>query len=157
MTAQNDLKEWVREHKVCWELLPYFEYNQSKKIQVGFELDLYAQHLPEVKADPGCMECQELFKKLQQIARLALPTEFRPTRYEIGPFDASFHIRRETNMKSEVQLRMLIIHREDLFNPVDDCERKCSAEIQQKLKDLGVQSRVWLTRRAKKTEPLQGS
>ena len=146
--SEPDLKEWIRQHKVCSELLPYFEMHESKKVQVGFELHLYAQHSPGVMANPGCKECQEVYKHLQQIARLALPQEFRPTRYEIEPFDASFHIRKETKMKSEVQLTMLIIHREGFFNPVDDCERRCLAEIQQKLKEIGVQSKIWLERRA---------
>ena len=152
--SESDLKEWIRQHKVCSELLPYYEMNAGRKVQVGFELHLYAQHAPGVKANPGCSECQEVYKHLQQVAQLALPQEFRPTRYEVEAFDASFHIRRETNMKSEVQLSMLIIHREDFFNPVDDCERRCSAEIQQKLNELGVQPRVWLARRAQEKEPL---
>ncbi len=148
MTTQNDLNEWIREHKVCWELFPYYALGRGGRIQIGFELDLYAQHLPWVKTNPGCKECEEVFKKLEEIARLALPTEFRPTRYDIQPFDASFHIRPETKLKQEVQLTMLIIHREGYFDPLDECERRCAAEIQQHLKNLGVQSKVWSQMRA---------
>jgi len=117
--------------------------NGNTKIQVGYELDLYAQHDPGVKADPGCHECRDLHDILKILAIQVLPKENRPSRYQIEEFDAAFHIRPETNLKVEVVLKMLIIHREDFFAPVDLCEQKCSAEIQRNLARLGVQPKVW--------------
>lgn len=147
MNEDLDLKEWVKKHKVCWELLPHQAVMGSKIIQVGFELYLYAQHLEGAKPSPGCEECYELYKKLHEIALLTLPTENRPTRYEITPFDSAFHMRPKNRLKTEVQLMLLIIHRTEYMNPVDDCEVKCSAEIQKKLKEMGVQMKIWQEKR----------
>ena len=142
-TQNSELQSWIREHKVCWELLPHWMSDRGNRVQVGFELNLFAQHGPSVLASPGCPKCQDLFRVLQQIAQAALPTENRPTRYEICPFDSSFHLRPETRMKNEVQLTLLLIHRENVLDPVDDCEHKCATEIEERLKELGAQRRVW--------------
>lgn len=146
MSEMTTLKEWIQEHKVCWELLPYYMMSEGKKVQIGYELYLYAQHALNVKADPGCALCQKIFGELQQIAHLALPKEFRPTTFQIVPFDAAFHLRPETRMKNEVQLVLQIVHREGFFNQVDDCERRCSQEIENNLRELGVRSKAWPAR-----------
>lgn len=137
------IRAWIRRHKVCWELLPYRVSLRGSSAQVGFELNLYAQHEPASFASPGCPKCQEVFHTLQQIAHLVMPQESRPTRYEISPFDSSFHLRPENKMRNEVQLTMLLIHRDNLFDPLDECERKCATEIEKNLKELGAQSRAW--------------
>ena len=148
MRTQTDLIEWIQQHKVCWELVPYYAIGRAGKIQVGFELDLFAQFESGAKPNPGCKQCEEVFHNLAEIGRLALPTDFRPTRYDFQQFDASFHLRTETKLKPEIQLTILIIHREGFFNPVDECERKCATEIQQRLKNMGVQRKVWSQRTA---------
>ncbi len=152
MNTPTDFTKWIQEHKVCWELFPYYAMDNGERIQIGFELDLYAQHLPSVVADPGCKECEVVYKNLEQIARLALPTEFRPTKYDIQQFDASFHLRPETKLKPEIQVTILILHREGFFDPVDECERKCTDEIQKNLKNIGVQRKVWSQRTAQIAE-----
>jgi len=140
----SDIRQWIREHKVCWELSPYLIMKDDIKIQVGFELHLLAQHIPGENANPGCAKCQEIFVILQRLARIVLPKEIRPTQYEITSFDGSFHLRRENRMKEEVQLTLLITHRNGFFNPVDDCEQRCAGEIEKNLKDLGAQHGIWL-------------
>lgn len=143
MTQETPLIEWIAEHKVCWELLPYHVMSGGRRTQVGYELYLYAQHSTSVKADPGCIECQKVYTKLQQIAHLALPKEFRPTTYHIMPFDGAFHMRTETRMKYEVQLTLQIIHREGFLNQVDECERKCADEIERNLREMGARVKAW--------------
>jgi hypothetical protein len=147
MNEELELKKWIVLHKVCWELLPHQTVVDGKIIQLGFELHLYAQHFQGVRANPGCEECYELYKKLPEIALQVLPVENCPTRYEITPFNSSFHMRPKNNLKTEVQLMLLIIHRTNYMNPVDDCEVKCSAEIQKKLKEIGVQMKIWRQKR----------
>lgn len=143
MAENLELREWIQKHKVCWELLRHNILNKGKILQVGFELYLYAQHTEGTEPSPGCEECYELYKKLREIALQVLPVENRPTRYEITPFDSSFHMRSKNDIKTEVQLMLLIIHRSEYLNTVDDCERKCSTEIQKNLKHLGVQLKIW--------------
>ena len=79
----------------------------------------------------------------------AFPRDERPTRYEIEPFDVSFHLRSESAWTPEVQLAVHIIHGERYLRPVDDCDRRCAAEIQANLRRLGVQPQRWSEGRAR--------
>ena len=148
MSTPETLRQWVGEHKVCWEVSPLVEMerhpNQAPaRVQVGFELQLYGEHAEGVTPSPGCPECQTLYEKLRAIALFTLPTEQRPSRYELSGFDSSFHLRPESNWVPEVQLTIRIIHGSDYFKGIDDCEKKCAEEIQGQLRALGAQPKVW--------------
>lgn len=143
MNSETNLPKWIQEHKVCWDAAPLSALHNGMTIQVGFELHLYAQHEDSVLANPGCSKCQKIFEVLQEIAQRVMPTEQRPSRYEIAPFDASFHLRPENHLREEVQLTIQVLHRQEYFDPVDECEKKCLAEMEKKLSQLGVQSKSW--------------
>src|SRR3989304_5625483 len=87
-------------------------------------------------------ECWDVYEKLRAIALFALPRQHRPTRHEIAPFDASFHLWPESKWVPEVQLTLEIVHRRDYLRPIDDCEQKCAREIQARLRVLGARSRA---------------
>lgn len=145
---EQTLREWVAQHKVCWELSPLVEQdrhpNQAPtRIQVGFELQLFAQHAEDAKPSPGCPECVTLYERLRAIAVFTLPKEQRPSRYELSPFDSSFHLRPESGWVQEVQLTIRIIHGSDYFRGIDDCEKTCVEEIQGQLRALGAQPKAW--------------
>jgi len=38
------LRAWIREHRVCWELIPRVEVHQHERVRVGFDLTLLARH-----------------------------------------------------------------------------------------------------------------
>lgn len=137
------LKEWVRQHRVTWELGPWRELVEHAPATVGFELRLFGQHGPDVHADPGCAECVALHGKLRAVALAAFPKEHPLTQYEIEPFDSSFHLRPDAEWTPEVQLTVHIVHREGYLRPVDECEKRCAEEIQQALRALGVQPKTW--------------
>lgn len=141
--TEATLRGWVREGRVTRELANFSEQVEHSRVNVGFEVRLFAQHSEDAKVDPGCEDCQRLFNRLRTIALSVLPKEHRPTRYDIDSFDSSFHHRPESHWASEVQLTMRIEHRDDHFREVDECERRCSQEIQQGLEALGVQLRSW--------------
>jgi hypothetical protein len=148
------LKEWVGQHRVTWELGPWQELVEHRPTTVGFELRLFGQHAPQAHPLPGCQECVSLHGKLRAIAAAAFPEERRPTEYEVEPFDASFHLRPESEWTPEVQLTVHIVHRHGYLRPVDECEKRCAEEIQKALRALGVQPKSWSdTRRAVRPEP----
>lgn len=148
MAMEDTLRRWVGEHKVCWEIGPLVELDQHPgktpvRVQVGFELRLFARHSEGVQADPACRECTSLFERLRALAVFTLPKEHRPTRYEIAPFDNSFHMRPESQWVPEVQLTLRLIHEHGYLEPVDDCEKRCAEEIQGRLRALGAQPKAW--------------
>ena len=148
MAEEQTLREWVAQHKVCWELSPLVELVQRPtdspaRVQVGFELQLYGEHVEGIKPSPGCAQCVTVYDRLRSIALFALPKEQRPSRYDLSPFDSSFHLRPESDWVPEVQLTIRIIHGSDYFNGIDDCEKRCADEIQGQLRALGAQPKAW--------------
>ena len=143
METEATLKEWVRQQRVTWELGSWQELVDHRATTVGLELRLFGRHEPHVHASPGCRECVSVFERLRAIALAAFPKEHRPTKYEVEPFDASFHLRPESEWKPEVQLTLHIVHREGYFRPLDECEKRCAEEIQKALRSLGVQPKSW--------------
>ena len=148
MEAQATLAHWVREHRVTWEIGPLQELVDYRPATVGFELRLFGRHDPGLKASPGCQACLVLHQRLRAIAAAAFPRDERATRYEIDPFDGSFHLRPETEWADEVQLSVRIVHRDGYLRPLDECEKRCADEIQSALRRLGAQQRVWSDARA---------
>ena len=154
METEATLQEWVRQHRVTWELGAWQESVEHRVTTVGFELRLFGRHEPHVHASPGCSECVLVFERLRAIALAAFPKEHRPTKYEVEPFHAALHLRPESEWKPEVQLTLHIVHREDYLRPLDECEKRCAEEIQKALRGLGVQPRSWSdTRRGVSPEP----
>lgn len=141
----DEVRSWIREHRVCWELAPRCELHDHGRIQVGFNLTLLARHPPSPTAEPGGEECYRHYQALRQIARLVLPKEIHPTRCELSPFDASHHLRPETRWTPETELTVEITHRDATFGDVDGDERGCVAEIQEGLRQLGARPGVWST------------
>jgi hypothetical protein len=142
------LRELVRQHKVCWEVWPEYHLDRrGKKIQIGFELDLFGtHHLPKQLPEPGCVECQRVYAGLKRIAQWIMPKEERDSRYEIGVFDSSIHYTARRKLRGDVTLVIKILHREGFDRPTDACEVKCLNEMEEKLKELGAQKGIWIER-----------
>lgn len=135
---ESCLKDIVRRHRIVYEVWPELSYMTGHQVQVGFELELYGVHEHPEGAVPGCPECQRTFRDLRRLAGAIMPAEGRPTDYKLQPFDRSFHLSPERKFANEVRLTMRIQHRHDYQDPVDDCERRCLAEMRDRLERLGV-------------------
>ena len=149
MQSKGDLEQWIREHRVTWELGSWQELVDHRPLAVGFELRLYGQHPPRAYPPPGCEKCAAVYDGLRAVAQAALPREHRPSQYDIRPFDAALHLRPDAEWAPEVQLTVHIVHRDGYLSPVDECEKRCAQEIQRNLKQLGVQERTWSEYRAR--------
>lgn len=161
---QRELREFIRDHQVCWETRPITAILGDDPRQVGFELELRAVHGPSShKPKPGCPECQRLFQELRKLAEAIFPHEHRPSRYEIRPFDHSFHLdpsrgfRPEVALRPEIVLRIEILDRKDYFQPDEACEISCLKEMEQSLKELGARKGRWvkLKKSRRKSAPVR--
>jgi hypothetical protein len=141
----NALRAWIEEHRVCWELAPRVELHDHQRVQVGLDLTLLARHPPAEIDAPGCDECYRHYETLREIAVRAHPNGIHPTQFAFSAFDGAHHMRPETHWAPEVQLTIEITHRADTFGGVDDDQRRCGAEIEEALRQLGVRPRVWST------------
>ena len=138
------LAELVSRFRVCWEVWPEYAYVEQERRQVGFVLELYGTHEPGVEhPEAGCDECLRVFTALQTIAEGVLPQEHRPSRYDMGAYDQSIHYAPKRATRPDVVLPIKIIHREGFERPVDECERLCLKEIEQRLRELGAGEGRW--------------
>ena len=138
------LKDLIHKHKVCYEVWPENLAVTGQLVKVGFDLELEGTHEHlENRVLPGCLHCEEVYKDLERIAEWIMPTEERPTTYEIQPFDRAIHYAPRRKLRSEVSLNIKIIHRHGFDQPVDDCEQMCLKEMRRKLAELGVKEGDW--------------
>lgn len=140
----KELKDLIHRHKVCYEVWPENLAVSGQLVKVGFDLELEGTHEhPGNGVLPGCPHCEEVYKDLERIAEWIMPTEERPTTYEIQPFDRAIHYAPKRKLRSEVSLNIKIIHRHGFDQPVDDCEQMCLKEMRRKLAELGVKEGDW--------------
>jgi hypothetical protein len=145
MDTSEALRSWIVEHQVCWEVSPSFEFHAGRKIQVGFEVTLFARRPEALKDDPGDPVAEEIYGKLRELVLQALPQGIHPSRCDFAPFEATLHLRPERQWVPEVELRLQIVHRDSTFGEVDEDERRCADQIQDALTRLGARPRVWST------------
>jgi hypothetical protein len=152
MTNETSLRDWIGAHRVCFEVSPHYELYHHDRLQVGFELALFARPSKSASADPGGPEAGCLFERLKEIAAAVMPSG---TEYAILPFDTSFHLRTASSWQPEVQLVVEILHGAT-FSPVDEQERRYAREVRQALLRLGAQEGTWseIAAAARRTEVL---
>lgn len=137
------LAQLVRKYRVCWEVWPEYSSVQGAAKQTGFELELIGTHPPSVgHMSPGCVECRLVFSALVDIAEAIIPTDRRDSEYPIDGFDQSLRYAPERNNRPDVTLKIRIQHRSG-FGPVDDCERRCLLEMEERLRQLGAPQKSW--------------
>src|SRR5881396_608543 len=69
----DGMRAWIREHQVCWELSPRVEFDQHRRVQVGFDLTLLARHPEGLGDGPGCETCRRHYETLREIALARVP------------------------------------------------------------------------------------
>jgi hypothetical protein len=132
----KELLEIAQKHTVDYQVWPHYDMVAGREVMDGFDLELHGTHdHGKTRLAPGCPVCVDTFQDLHRIAEWILPKDWRPSQYEIPPFDSSLHA--SPNETFEVVLTIKIEHRHDFDQPVDDCEKRCLAEMQEKLNALG--------------------
>lgn len=135
-----ELAKLVEKHTVKYEVWRHWEIYDGKRVLVGFDLELHGTHdHGHTSLTPGCEHCQSTYRDLRSLAERVLPTEERPTGYDIEPFDNALHS--EARGPDEVVLVVRIHHRKSYFDPIDDCEERCLKEMEDRLRSFGAQGR----------------
>ncbi len=132
---------WAAEHKAAWEIEPFFETHGGARVQVGFELDLYAR-VPAGKAycEP---DLEALWDRLRAIAESLLPSLGDDARIEVDAFEAADRFRPETQFAAEVLLQARLVRAGDFFAAVGGEARGEVRSIEQRLAELGLRARSW--------------
>ena len=136
---KEELEQLVKKHTVCYEVFPDSLIVEGEPRKVGFELELFGTHdYGASRLTPGCDLCVHTFADLRRIAEWIIPREPHDSKYEIQPFDRALHESAKRKLRPEVALSIMIEHRHNFYEPVDDCETRCLHEMEQKLRELGV-------------------
>jgi len=137
----EDVREFVRRHRVCFETYPIIAVRRGTRIQVGFELELGAM-MPESLGEPlrDRRLCQRLFDGLCDLARAVISGAYPGIRFEIGPCDSALRYSGSPGLHPEVLLRLRILHRKNYFDPLDEEETRCLFDTERALRQLGVRS-----------------
>ena len=135
------LMQFVRRHRVHYDVVPEAVVGPKGRANVGFELRLFAVHEKGAHATPGCPKCIALVEPLRELARCVMPTEERPTLIQIEPFGRALYDSTVVPGADEVAIAVRLTHRGRYDRPVDACEERCLKEIRGRLKILGVAER----------------
>lgn len=144
MTTDAEWQDWARAHRACWEVQPLVELHEGRRIQVGFEFNVFAQ-FPSTATDPDMR--QQAFPlvraKLEELARRAFPAEGTVARFETQPIETAVRLRPETEFAPEVQLTVRLFHKQEYFQAVAGEDRKRLAPLEAGLKALGLKAKAW--------------
>lgn len=140
----EQLKQYVRLHRVCWEVLPeQFVMGDGQILQVGFNLLLYGAHKHDMDSPPGCEQCKIIYRDLREISEWIVPKAERPSRYEIEIYDNAVRYDPIRANRPDVTVTIKILHRSQFDMPVDQCEVFCLHEMEDKLSQIGAQHQQW--------------
>jgi hypothetical protein len=117
----------------CYEVWPDWALVDGVRIQVGFELDLCAKASGQ---DAGA--CAGIYENLRQIALSALPDDEGEAEFEIAPYDHSIHESPKRSFRPEIVASVRILHKHGYGRTVDDCERRCLRQIEDKLRQMEI-------------------
>jgi len=143
MSSEQELKALITKYRICWSTYPEKAFVDGTLRQIGFRLELYGTHPPDVvHADPGCVHCQDVWSALKRVANSITPPNDRDSEYEIETFDDSIHYSKLRKNRPDVEFHIQIIHKSG-FGPVDECENRCLNEMTAKLEQLGAPKDHW--------------
>jgi hypothetical protein len=135
---------WAQEAKAAWELRPLVDQQKGERIQVGFEIDLYARLPIDVPPGPQRQASAErLWDRLREIAEQLLPVAGVDGRLEVDPYEAAARLRPETQFAPEMLLTARLFHGSDHRVAVKEGDRERLKPLEDRLHDLGLKPHSW--------------
>ena len=138
-TQPEHIREIVHRFSVFYEVYPESTVLHDHTIrQVGFCVDLCGRPPQGINVSPRCARSKEIYRGLSEIARWVIPEEEFECCYELDGFDASLHCGNGAQDRGSVQLEIHILHEHGFDRPLDECELRALREVEDRLKNLGV-------------------
>lgn len=133
--SRTDWPEWARAHKACFDVQPLIEMHKGEKVQVGFELRLYAQMPPRGRGidERGA----QILGTLREMLESVVGSDHPVARLEIASPSAA-RVRAETGLTPEIELSARIFRRQGTFELVHQDARQNLAFLEQGLIALGL-------------------
>ena len=139
-----ECRTWAQQARAAWEVTPLLEQRKGERIQVGFELNLFARMPTEIPPGPERQAAVErLWDRLREIAESLLPLAGVDGRIDVDPFEAAARLRPETQFAPEMLLTARVYHGSDLTVPAKEGDRERLKPLEDRLQDLGLKARSW--------------
>jgi len=139
-----ECRAWARQVKAAWEMSPLIQQQKGGRIQVGFELGLFARIPAEIPPGPERQAAVEaLWDRLREIAESLLPLTGGDGRIEVDPYEAAARLRPETQFAPEMLLTARLFHGADFLAPVHEGDRERLKPVEERLNELGLKPHSW--------------
>ena len=144
MTTETEIEEWARTHQACFELTPLVEMRGAERIQVGYNVDLYALFpMNKERGEERTQAAVDIWTRLRSILETAAKGGKGDARLEIDQMRTAAIMRQENKLVPEVNLRGRVFHSADYFAPVTADERARLPSFEERLRSLGLRVRNW--------------
>ncbi len=143
VTSETDFAEWARTHKACFELTPLTEMRGSERIQVGYNVDLYAQFpMDKAQGQERSEAGAGIWNQLKAILEAAT-REGGQARVEVEAQRVGAIMRQQNDLQPEINLRARVFHPDDYFKAVTPEEREGLHAFEKKLTTVGLRHGRW--------------
>jgi hypothetical protein len=121
--SRPDWAEWTRAHKVSFEIQPLVEVHKGEKVQVGFEVNLYAQMPMDAPPAEARQRNLAIWQTLREMLQSVVGQGSENARLDVGPLRTAAKLRPETGHTPEVELSARVVRRSATFEPVPEDAR----------------------------------
>ncbi len=144
----KNIRHLIQEHHAFYEVRPYYVVLEeghgtpavkTRRIQAGFDVDVYGVHTTEDPTLPGpdyALACASLLDLMKTIA---LPTTGGCS-IEVIPFGSTVFFDTKRHLQPEGMLRVRITNCRGLDQPAGQPEQRALEEIEKELQSLGIGS-----------------
>jgi hypothetical protein len=142
--TEAEWRDWSAAQKACWEVTPLVELVDGRKVQVGFEFNVFAQFAKDVSGDEARKAAFPVLRaQLEALAGEVFPREEAVERFEIAPVESALRLRAEAEYAPEMLLLVRVFHRQEYFQPVGEDDRHRLSPLEDRLKAYGLKARSW--------------
>ncbi|MBL8229767.1 MAG: hypothetical protein JNL98_14860 [Bryobacterales bacterium] len=132
--GEDPIRKLLKEHDACFEILPKYDLVDGRIVRTGTEFDLCAQPDHDSRhMCPGCPECRQTYRLLEQAANQAIAATETGCREVIQAYDSALHMSPRRRFRPEVVLAIQITG-DSGTEAVDEN----AAELRERLTSLGM-------------------
>ena len=143
--SENEVRDVVVRHKICYDTEPYYLNRKGKLVQIGYQLSIYGTFTKPVKnATPDTPGYQEAERDVRRLAESISHTcTSLHTCESTIPDPSQITYSHERNMRPDVTVHIPVFDQNNFGHPVDNNVTAVMKDIAELLESLGVHRTRW--------------
>jgi hypothetical protein len=134
---------WAKERKVSFQATPLVELQGHDRIQVGFNLTLYAAVPPAPAGEERREAARKVKEEMREFLEQAVATHESVARTEVQPSGMELVLRPENELRPEVSTTLRIFHADEYLKSVTNEEREGLSRFEKRLTAMGLRQGHW--------------